>query len=242
MRRREILGALATAWAGAATSAWAAPSARVQAFATRRGFAAYEMADRQGGPFTSALIDTLARPPATAEQFFAQVRARTLAASEGKMTPEWSACPSVRLFEKDGREKRSALVLAFSAYPGRPPAMPSAAYDAARLADALIDRGFEVDLGLDLTKAEAERRLALFRGNSAGADLGLVFCIGHGLAVSGRQYVAPLEFDLSRGENALEGAWGWDAFAAAPQSRRLNVAIWAGCRDNPFNWGPSAAA
>jgi uncharacterized caspase-like protein len=89
-------------------------------------------------------------------------------------------------------EKRAALVIGNSAYL-HTPKLINPRNDAADMGSALKKFGFEVIEGWDLDKAAFDRKLRDFADALEGAKAGVFFYAGHGLQVSGRNYLVPTD-------------------------------------------------
>lgn len=130
---------------------------------------------------------------------------------------------------------RIALVIGNGVYAGVPP-LANAVTDAKTIADTLRSLGFrtvrlEVDLGFEAT------RLALrkFAAEAASADWALIYYAGHGIELSGTNYIIPVDAGLKSDRDvqyetvALE-----QVMAAVEPAKRLRVVILDACRQNPF--------
>jgi uncharacterized caspase-like protein len=74
-----------------------------------------------------------------------------------------------------------------------------------------------------------------FATRSAKADVALVYTTGHGVDVSGRVYVLPGDYPISRGNEALPTlALGLTDLGLSARAKRCNLVFYAGCRNNPF--------
>ena len=102
------------------------------------------------------------------------------------------AVPSVAL--ADGRV---ALVVGNSTYAhiGR---LPNPDNDAADISAALRRLGFEVTTELDADRVELTDALRRFTRRSAGVNVSLVFCAGHGIEIDGVNYLVPVDAHLER--------------------------------------------
>lgn len=87
-----------------------------------------------------------------------------------------------------------ALVIGNNTYRNAPEA-DSAAIDARAVARALERGGYDVSLGIDLTRAQMQRQLQRFDRKIARADRVVVFYSGHALRTGGDSYLAPVNQD-----------------------------------------------
>ncbi|TKB22011.1 MAG: peptidase c14 caspase catalytic subunit p20, partial [Mesorhizobium sp.] len=92
-------------------------------------------------------------------------------------------------------ERRVALVLGNSQYQ-HAPALTNPVRDAQAVADRLEKLDFEVVSGFDLTKLQTQTTIAQFAKQVRGADIALFFYAGHGLQVSGSNYLLPVDAAL----------------------------------------------
>jgi uncharacterized caspase-like protein len=131
--------------------------------------------------------------------------------------------------------RRVALVIGNSAYPEAPLRNP--ANDARAMADALRQVGFEVIVEMDRNRVEIRRAVRAF-GDRLRAEKGegLFFFAGHGVQVSGRNYLIPIganigtESDVE--DEGVDVAFVLGQMEAAANS--LNIVILDACRNNPF--------
>jgi uncharacterized caspase-like protein len=98
--------------------------------------------------------------------------------------------------------RRVALVVGNSAY-RHTRRLESPRNDAADISAALEKLGFQVIEGFDLGKIALEARIRDFTGALKGADVGVLFYAGHGLSVSGQNYLVPVDAELAAA-SALE--------------------------------------
>jgi tetratricopeptide (TPR) repeat protein len=131
-------------------------------------------------------------------------------------------------------EKRVALIIGNSAY--RPQGeLTNPRNDATDVAAALKRHGFQVIEGLDLDKVAFDRKLRDFAGALVGADVGLFFYAGHGLQVSGNNYIIPVDAEV-----ATESALDFETVRldlvqkTMERAAATNILIVDACRNNPF--------
>ena len=93
-------------------------------------------------------------------------------------------------------EKRVALVIGNSAYL-HTPKLANPKNDATDMVAALKKHGFQVLEGFDLDKAAFDRKVRDFATALSSAQVGVFFYAGHGLQVSGHNYLVPVCAQLS---------------------------------------------
>ena len=98
-------------------------------------------------------------------------------------------------------EKRVAFVVGNGTYKNVAP-LPNPSVDAKAMAAALRNVGFEVVEGSNLTRDKMTERLLDFGKKAQGADVALFFYAGHGIAISGTNYLLPIDAD-----DAVPGAF-----------------------------------
>jgi len=131
-------------------------------------------------------------------------------------------------------QRRVALVLGNAAYANLPP-LGNSVNDGKAIATRLTEMGFEVVSGFDLTKADTQATMAKFAKTVRGADLALFFYAGHGLQVSGRNYLLPVDAVLED-ETSLDFEAVSLDFVLRQLSRETKVRLvfLDACRDNPL--------
>lgn len=131
-------------------------------------------------------------------------------------------------------DRRIALVLGNSHYQNAP-ALPNPVNDAQAMSDRLKGLDFEIVSGLDLTKAQTQEKIAQFAKQVRGADVALFFYAGHGLQVSGRNYLLPVDAALED-ETSLDFEAVQVDFILRQMSRETSIRLvfLDACRDNPL--------
>ncbi len=130
--------------------------------------------------------------------------------------------------------KRVALVIGNSSYL-HSPKLDNPDNDAADVAAAIRKLGFTVIEGRNLDKPAFERQVLEFARALKGADVGLFFYAGHGLQVSGANYLVPvdarlddslgLDFELVRLDVVQR---------EMEREERTNIIFLDACRNNPL--------
>lgn len=214
------------------------PGPRVQFWATASGGETLDGPNGSGNPFATALIETMGDAALDFYDACEQIRERTYTLSNGfqaaetlnyERAPEWRFAPQ-------GRERRVALVLIFSDYSASDAAasLPGAATDGARIERAFAGAQFETRLVANASRAQLASELARFARRSARADVAAIYATGHGVEAEGVQYVLFGDHVVADGAAGLARAAKWADIAPAARARKLNLTIWAGCRNNPF--------
>jgi hypothetical protein len=216
-----------------------APGPRVQMWATYSGGETLDGPGGGGNPFATAFIEAMADPALDFPAACARIRQRTGEISRGFQAAEALGVERVRTWRfapVPPRERRVALVLIFSDYRASDtaPSLPGAASDGLRVARAFETAGFVTRRLENPSRETLASGLEGFARLSSRADVAAIYATGHGVEVGGVQYVLRGDHVVAAGVAGLAQAARWTDIAAATQARRLNLTIWAGCRNNPF--------
>jgi hypothetical protein len=132
-------------------------------------------------------------------------------------------------------DKRVALIVGNSIYQ-TVPRLPNPARDATSVATMFRDAGFDtVDLALDVGNLEFKRAIRKFESMADNADIAVVYYAGHGLEISGANYLIPVDARLASDRDADDEAITLERLvSSADGARRLRLIILDACRDNPF--------
>ena len=131
-------------------------------------------------------------------------------------------------------QKRVALVIGNGAYQhtGK---LTNPKNDAGDMIAALGKLGFQVIDGLDLDKAAFDRRVRDFAAALKGTEAGVFFYAGHGLQVSGQNYLVPVD---AKAEEAaaldLEMVRVDVIHRIMERQTSTNILFLDACRDNPL--------
>jgi tetratricopeptide (TPR) repeat protein len=143
------------------------------------------------------------------------------------------AAPASPAAAKQGR--RIALVIGNSAYKNVP-ALANPQKDASAIATSLRNVGFEtVTLSIDATREKLIDGLRAFADESEKADWAIVYYAGHGIEVSGQNYLIPTDAKLATDRDVQFEAIPLDQVMAALEgAKKLKLVLLDACRDNPF--------
>ena len=133
-------------------------------------------------------------------------------------------------------EKRVTLVIGNSNY-AQVPALPNPVNDANDIASALKRAGFEVILGIDVDKRAFDTKVRNFADLLEGADAAIFFYAGHGLQVSGRNHLLPVDARVQSERDLDFDAVNLDFVLKQMELGRAdktNIVFLDACRDNPF--------
>jgi uncharacterized caspase-like protein len=130
--------------------------------------------------------------------------------------------------------KRVALVIGNSKY-AHAVALPNPANDAHLIASTLRNAGFQVIEGIDQDNAGMHSLISRFTEQSYDADLAVIFYAGHGMQVDGKNFLIPVDAELTSPAYLKTRTVQIDDFMAAlPAEPAIGVIILDACRDNPL--------
>ena len=131
-------------------------------------------------------------------------------------------------------ERRTALVIGNAAY--ELGVLRNSVHDASDMATTLRQLGFEVTLLRDAARRPMLEAIDLFSRQLRQGGVGLFYFAGHGVQVSGENYLIPVDARIGREQDV--------PYEAVPVGRilggledadnQLNILILDACRDNPF--------
>jgi uncharacterized caspase-like protein len=132
-------------------------------------------------------------------------------------------------------ENRVALVIGNSAY-RNVAALVNPKNDADDIAAAAERLGFKVVRGIDLDKSGMDRTIRQFAEALKGAGVGMFFYAGHGIQVSGRNYLVPVDAELKTAEALDFEMVGLDVVQRIMEAAsETNILFVDACRDNPLS-------
>ncbi|MBV5266612.1 caspase family protein [Pinisolibacter sp. B13] len=131
-------------------------------------------------------------------------------------------------------DKRVALVIGNGHYRNANP-LPNPTNDARAMAEVLRNTGFDVTEALDADKVTMSKDIDLFTEKAYGADLAVFYYAGHGMQVEGRNYLVPVDAELTSPAHLKTRAVSIDdVLTALPADPAVGVIILDACRDNPL--------
>ncbi|SDN99025.1 caspase family protein [Afipia sp. GAS231] len=130
--------------------------------------------------------------------------------------------------------KRIGLVIGNSAY-RNVPALPNPANDAGDVAAALNRLRFAVTLLTNASFDEMRRGLIALGRDAAGADMAVVYFAGHGMEISGENWLIPVDAELKRDTDAANEAVSLrSVMLQVSDTTSLGLVILDACRNDPF--------
>jgi hypothetical protein len=132
-------------------------------------------------------------------------------------------------------ERRVALVIGNSDYQNAP-RLDNPMNDATAMADLFRKGGFDVVTAkTDLGILEFKRSVREFVNTVRDSDIAVIYYAGHGIEVSGINYMVPVDAKLASDLDAEDEAVDLDRLVRTlDPARRLRLVILDACRDNPF--------
>jgi uncharacterized membrane protein YgcG len=132
-------------------------------------------------------------------------------------------------------DRRVAFVVGNGAYKNVAQ-LPNPPVDAKAMAAVLRNVGFEVVEGTNLTRDKMTEKLLEFGKKAQGADVAVFFYAGHGIAISGTNYLLPIDADIkSEMDVKLGAAINIDLTLDQTMSdAKVKLVFLDACRDNPF--------
>ena len=132
-------------------------------------------------------------------------------------------------------ERRVALVIGNSSYQAVS-GLANTTNDARAIAEVLKADGFtSVRIILDMNRASMIASLNDFQREADTSDWAIVYYAGHGLEVSGTNYLVPIDARLGDDRDIQDEAVSVDRILRAVENaKKLRLVMLDACRDNPF--------
>jgi len=210
------------------TAVPAAPAAQPGAAVTPSGAAAPGLAIPPSAiiPPKAETTSAFATPPAPPVRQSAAAPANVVTAPA---IPRVETTPPV-----GAASARLALVIGNGAYVNAS-ALANPPNDAAVVAKALREVGFEVLEGSNLDRAGMERLVREFLRKAPGARVTLLYYAGHGMQVDGKNYLIPIDAKLAAPSDLPFETLDLDkVLAGLDDEARANIVVLDACRDNPL--------
>ncbi|OKO69533.1 caspase family protein, partial [Bradyrhizobium sp. AS23.2] len=114
--------------------------------------------------------------------------------------------------------------------------LPNPPIDARAMAATLRNVGFDVIEGSNLTRDQMTEKLLDFGRKAQGSDVAVFYYAGHGIAVSGSNYLLPVDADIkSEMDVKLGAAINIDlTLEQTMGDAKVKLVFLDACRDNPF--------
>ena len=127
-----------------------------------------------------------------------------------------------------------ALVIGMAAYQHVTP-LKNTLNDARAIAEKLKEIGFQVTIVTDKPRAELVAVMRDFSFRAETADLALIYYAGHGVEVSGFNYLIPIDAEVHKVTDIPRvGISLTDLLKVVQGARQMRVVILDSCRNNPF--------
>jgi uncharacterized caspase-like protein len=132
-------------------------------------------------------------------------------------------------------QKRVALVIGNSAY-RHTPRLENPGNDALDVGAALTRLGFHVIEAFDLDKAAFDKAIRDFAATLEGVETAVFFYAGHGLLVSGQNYLVPIDAQLTSASGLDVEMVRLETVQRAMEGRaKTSILFFDACRDNPLS-------
>jgi WD40 repeat protein len=133
-------------------------------------------------------------------------------------------------------EQRVALVMGNAVYQ-HAPRLSNTVNDASLMAETFRKAGFAVvEARNDLSAMEMRRTLRDFSAKARNADIAVVYYAGHGIEISGNDYLIPVDAQLENDTDVYDETVGLErVLELIEPAKWLRLVILDACRDNPFS-------
>lgn len=132
-------------------------------------------------------------------------------------------------------QRRVALVIGISDY-NNASQLPNPVKDATRIASVLSSIGFDVTLKTNLGINDLRDSVRNFADKADNSDVAVVYFAGHGIEMSGRNYLIPNDAELRRDRDLDHEALTLNLVTTALEgAKRLRIVLLDACRNNPFS-------
>jgi uncharacterized caspase-like protein len=161
-------------------------------------------------------------------------KAKTRAPAPGATDSASPKGAPARAVQTAPSSRRVALVIGNGAYTSVD-RLKNPANDASAVAGALTRLGFDVDERHDLGVVPMQRVLRDFEDKAEGAEWALVYYAGHGLEQNGKNWLIPVDAELTRATDLPDEAIPVErVLDRLSGGRKLRMVILDACRTNPY--------
>lgn len=131
---------------------------------------------------------------------------------------------------------RLALVIGNGAYPDGDAPLQAPIADARAVADELRGKGFDVELGENMSKQAMERAVERFTAKITPGATALLYFSGHGLQIGRESFLVPVSAQIWRPEDVRRDGIGLEPVVAAMDARGAagKLVVLDAARKNPF--------
>ncbi|WP_210202875.1 caspase family protein [Hartmannibacter diazotrophicus] len=131
--------------------------------------------------------------------------------------------------------ERVALVIGNSAYASLN-TLPNARNDAEAIAGTLKHLDFEVLLGVDIGREEMRTTIDRFREIARGASIAAVYYAGHGIQISGKNYLVPTDAVIHSADDVVATTVRFDdLLAELGRLDAFKIVFLDACQNNPLS-------
>lgn len=132
-------------------------------------------------------------------------------------------------------QKRFALVIGNSDYESQEvPRLANPVNDAHAMAEALNKLNFQVIEVVNASQKEMNRAIANFGESLEQDTVALFYYAGHGLQVNGKNYLVPVDADISKASSVSAETVDMDTVLDQLGTSKVSIVILDACRNNPF--------
>ena len=206
----------------------------------------FEDSDRQCGDKTPAVAALQAQAEANAASWVTSLLRAPLASVTSNQIAQPAMNTSVSLqtvspqLQSTGAAQQTskvmkahALVIGNGAYAGSA-RLPNPTNDAKSMSDKLRSLGFDVTETLDADRLQLVTALSQFSKKAADADITLLFYAGHGVQITGTNYMLPVDLNLNDLTQAPLQGISLNDVVDKYLPGKIKLVFLDACRDNPL--------
>jgi uncharacterized caspase-like protein len=161
--------------------------------------------------------------------------------AEAKLKQNQQVQQQIQSVARGSPERRVALVIGNATYKFNP--LKNPVNDSTDMARSLRSVGFDVIEANNATLAQMREVTRRFADKLGSSDVGLVYYSGHGVEVKGKNYLIPVNADITREYEVVDQAFDAGQFLEmmdnirGPNNKRVNILIVDACRNNELQKG-----